>query len=62
MQGHCSFLPQLHCGTMPFLGMVASVAVVVQVLIVLFFRALVLLLLFQAGSSFMSSFISFSSS
>ena len=49
MQGHVLPFPQLHCGAMPFLGMAASVVVVVQVLVMDFFRALVRDLLFQAG-------------
>ena len=54
MQGAPLFLPRLHRGAIPFLGMANSVVVVVQVLVVDALECRVLLLLFQAGS-----FISF---
>ena len=49
MQGHVLPFPQLHCGAMPFLGMAASVVVVVQVPVMDFFRVLARDLLYQAG-------------
>ena len=49
---HVLPFPQLHCGAMPFLGMAASVVVVVQVLVMDFFRVLAQDLLYQAGLLF----------
>ena len=57
-RGTSFHFPQLPCGAMPFIGMAASVVVVVQVLVMDFSVVLVLDSLFQAGFCVVFLFLS----